>query len=79
MKSKQFDILKAQHIEQVRVNAMYKEYVAKLDLDNEVLQKLSNQNENLRKRCTQDLQASKSKNDEYLNYIGNLEQNRKFY
>ena len=79
MKSKQHDMLKTQHAEQARVNEMYKDYVAKLDIDYEVLQKISNQNENLRKRCTQDLQAEKSKNDKQANYIGTLEQNRKFY
>ena len=46
---------------------MYKDYVSQLDVDYEVLLKLSNQNELLRKRMGQDLQAEKARSDKQSN------------
>ena len=53
--SKKYELLRTAHAESTRVNQMYKDYVSQLDVDYEVLLKLSNQNELQRKRMGQDL------------------------
>ena len=70
--------MKKQLTDQLKINGQDKLHTDAVKHDNEILKQFSGMSEFMRRRCTQDLQASLSKNDGFANHIGLLEQNQKF-
>ena len=64
---------KKQLADQTTINNRYKQHTDELDHSSDILKQFAGLSEFMRRRCSQDLQASLAKNDGFKNHIGLLE------
>lgn len=78
-KEQEVVLLRSLLAQQEADNKQMKEFASTIRNNVEVLRKLSDKNDNLRRRAQQELQVAKSESDSYMNKIFELEQNKRLY